>query len=1023
MYLLLTAQHQTFVPIKIMLMKNIGLLLSLILLACSLSTKVTAQNLACNDLVYFSLDENCSHTIVPDEILEGINWSDCIVEIDKTAPSGNGPWEPGILGPADIGKTYIARVVHVPSGNTCFGNIKIEDKLPPMLICNELSVVEPNTGPIATNSLSITATDACGAVTLSPNSVEFECLNVGINTVQITATDPSGNSSTCDHSIMVSTLPACAFCLGSCPSSLTVDYDLGNSSLLPAFQNNNWAAFDVFGNGLFDPACGTYSDSTYSISIVPSPPGQGWFSREWVWTLAPGITTTCQQIIAYPTTHTVVVEGKVYIDTNDDCLPDAGEQAVSHYGVLVTMVPSGATVLRWPDANGNYEVPITFGTQDVSAELQLLLPNGLNPVCPTALSIPNSTAAPLQHFDIGLQSSGNCPVMEVTLSNGFLRRCAANAFSLQYCNSGLDTAYGAFVTVDFDSLITILSATKAYTVSGPNDLITFQLGDIAPFQCGSITIIAEVSCSAELGQTLCSDANIYPDESCGGSLSFNLEAKAVCLGDSVELVLKNKGPQDMAVPLNYIVIEDFIMYRADDFQLDAGDSIIIKTPANGATWRIESALHPNSPITGIIAAAIEGCGGLNTPGVVNAYSSADESLSYDQYCNEIRGSFDPNDKTAVPTGVGAEHVIRANEGIEYKIRFQNTGTDTAFRVVIVDTLSNLLDYNGFEAGASSHPYKLKIFPNGIVHFVFDPIALPDSNINEVASHGFVQFRITQQPDLPDGTRIENTAAIYFDQNEAVITNTAFHTIGYPFQILDPLGLSVGTQLPSCYNAHDGGIQLSVSGGLAPYSFHWGDSNLQGDTLTGLSAGTYQLTLTDSHGNEIVQEFEITDPAPILLALSATPATGNNNNGTASAVASGGTGTLSYLWSTGAGTAEISNLAPGTYTVVVSDQNGCTSSDEVVVEQSVGTIETANKEQIRVWPNPAHDKINVDLQDVLQLTGLDVLNAEGRLLMRLGSDDLRPQLTLNLEEFQTGVVVFLVFHGSDGFTFTQKVVIR
>ena len=61
--------------------------------------------------------------------------------------------------------------------------------------------------------------------------------------------------------------------------------------------------------------------------------------------------------------------------------------------------------------------------------------------------------------------------------------------------------------------------------------------------------------------------------------------------------------------------------------------------------------------------------------------------------------------------------------------------------------------------------------------LFYPIALPDSNVNEATSHGWFSFEINQQPNLPDGTTIENTAAIVFDYNPPIITNTVLHTIG------------------------------------------------------------------------------------------------------------------------------------------------------------------------------------------------------------------------------------------------------
>ena len=109
--------------------------------------------------------------------------------------------------------------------------------------------------------------------------------------------------------------------------------------------------------------------------------------------------------------------------------------------------------------------------------------------------------------------------------------------------------------------------------------------------------------------------------------------------------------------------------------------------------------------------------------------------------------------------------------IDYTIRFQNTGTDTAFNVVLSDTLAGELLLNTLQVTASSHTCKATVKDN-IVFFEFLNILLPDSNVNEIKSHGFVSFRIKPHPSVPSGTTINNKAAIYFDYNTPVITNTA-----------------------------------------------------------------------------------------------------------------------------------------------------------------------------------------------------------------------------------------------------------
>lgn len=137
----------------------------------------------------------------------------------------------------------------------------------------------------------------------------------------------------------------------------------------------------------------------------------------------------------------------------------------------------------------------------------------------------------------------------------------------------------------------------------------------------------------------------------------------------------------------------------------------------------------------------------------------------------ITGSFDPNDKAVFPEGD-----ISTDQLLEYTIQFQNTGTDTAFTVMISDSLDGNLDPGTFVEGVSSHDYTLSISGPGILEFTFDNILLPDSNINEPESHGFVTFYMKPKANLAPGTRIPNTASIYFDFNAPIITNTVENEI-------------------------------------------------------------------------------------------------------------------------------------------------------------------------------------------------------------------------------------------------------
>lgn len=157
---------------------------------------------------------------------------------------------------------------------------------------------------------------------------------------------------------------------------------------------------------------------------------------------------------------------------------------------------------------------------------------------------------------------------------------------------------------------------------------------------------------------------------------------------------------------------------------------------------------------------------------------------FEEKCRIVTNSFDPNRKTVFPQGEGANHWLSVDSTLQYLIEFQNTGTDTAFRVVLKDTLSAFLDLASIQAGPSSHAYTWEILQGRTLKFTFDNIMLPDSNVNEALSHGFVQFEIDLKEDVLPHSIIENTAAIFFDFNDPIITNTVFHTILKPVVYTD-----------------------------------------------------------------------------------------------------------------------------------------------------------------------------------------------------------------------------------------------
>lgn len=164
-----------------------------------------------------------------------------------------------------------------------------------------------------------------------------------------------------------------------------------------------------------------------------------------------------------------------------------------------------------------------------------------------------------------------------------------------------------------------------------------------------------------------------------------------------------------------------------------------------------------------------------------------DSIPLDNYIIDIgsvTGAIDPYNKTVLPVGIGSEGYITTSDSIlHYTINFENYGNDTAFTVIVIDTLDEDLDISTLKIGAISHPYTLDILNSKLLRFRFDNIMLTDtSNLN--MNYGFINYYIEQKPELPVGTEITNSADIYFDYYLPVKTPVTLNTIFEPTGIIE-----------------------------------------------------------------------------------------------------------------------------------------------------------------------------------------------------------------------------------------------
>lgn len=200
----------------------------------------------------------------------------------------------------------------------------------------------------------------------------------------------------------------------------------------------------------------------------------------------------------------------------------------------------------------------------------------------------------------------------------------------------------------------------------------------------------------------------------------------------------------------------------------SGQTVTFTTPSIGISQTVVYQLNFSLPGAGNT---------MNNHVDVNAFDSFGTNVfnSSSSSAISILCSFDPNEKAVSPEGVGPDHLVLSTDELQYLIRFQNTGNDTAFTITVTDTLDANLDLASLRFVGSSHTITSQELNGRVLSFTFDNIQLPDSVVDEPSSHGYVVFTIRTTDGIPNLTPVYNSANIYFDQNAPVITNTTMTT--------------------------------------------------------------------------------------------------------------------------------------------------------------------------------------------------------------------------------------------------------
>jgi len=482
-----------------------------------------------------------------------------------------------------------------------------------------------------------------------------------------------------------------------------------------------------------------------------------------------------------------LIAGNVNVDADADCINNGAGNPLPYW--LVELNDGQFSRYQLTDSLGNY----AFNVGPGNFELTLHPPMSYWESCDQNLSVTVGSSPDTVLQDLQAIVLENCPYLVIDLASQPMRPCVEKLAAVSYANIGPATAVDAYLQITLDTLLLMDTASAAYTAL-PGNIYQFDLGDLPSGETGQIWFEVQGDCALQLGNTVCLQANIYPDSLCGDGIwsGATIEVRGDCEGDSARFEIKNVGPAAMAAPLGFIVVEDDVMYMNATFDLDVSESQQVSIPNQNKIYSLIAAQEAGYPFGSF---AMDVVGFCQNPLIFTPFSTEyfnqfpydDGSPTVDIECVLITNSYDPNQMVAKPAGFGPDHRIERKTPIEYHIDFQNTGTDVAFNIVIRDTIPQQFNLASLRPGASSHPYSVQMEDPGVLVFSFPNINLPDSTTNEPASHGFVEFKIDQKLDLAIGTVIENSAAIYFDNNSPINTNSVFHTIGEGFiQVLNDL---------------------------------------------------------------------------------------------------------------------------------------------------------------------------------------------------------------------------------------------
>jgi large repetitive protein len=393
-------------------------------------------------------------------------------------------------------------------------------------------------------------------------------------------------------------------------------------------------------------------------------------------------------------------------------------------------------------------------------------------------------------------------------------------------------------------------------------------------------------------------ANIIITQPIALSASILLNNNVLCNGENTGSA--TASGIDGTAPYQYLW-DDNTTTTATNVTLNVGSHTVLVTDASGCTKIATITIIEPTALSASITNTNSHCGqGDGTATVSGAGATAPYTYLWE----------DNTTTTAtITTLLAGVHTVIVTDANLCSTIVSTTITDTALPVVATQTATNPT-CNGLCNGAwicVTQPL------GGTYTYLFSD---PASTTNTTGN----------LPNICAGTYTV-TATDAFG-----CTATASETLTEPALLVATISNPIN---PLCARTPTGSATASATGGTAAYSFVW-DSPFTGATPNNLDANTHTVTVTDANACTATAEITLTDPAGFSVATNVITnvACAPNSNGSASATVAGGTGTITYAWSSGSplnpNWSSTQGLAAGIHTVTATDANGCTATNSVTI---------------------------------------------------------------------------------------------